>query len=53
MEILANGGSLYFEINEAMGESMTMLLQLSGYSEIKILKDINNRDRIIKGIKYD
>jgi release factor glutamine methyltransferase len=49
--ILVRGGRLYFEINEAMGESMAKLLQSSGYHDIKIIKDINNRDRILKAIK--
>jgi len=34
-----------------MGKSMILLLESSGYSEIYVVKDINNRDRIIKGRK--
>jgi release factor glutamine methyltransferase len=45
------GGQLYFEINEALGDSMIRLLDSYGYSDIKILSDINNKDRIIKGSK--
>ena len=50
--VLLPGGRLYFEINEVMGSSMTKLLGSSGYNEISVLKDINNKDRIIKGIKH-
>ena len=50
-KILVPGGRLYFEINEAMGKSMVQLLESFGYSEIKIVADINGKERIIKGIK--
>jgi len=52
-EILKPGGKIYFEINEAMGRSIFQLLELSGYSCIEIIKDINGKERIIKGIKND
>jgi release factor glutamine methyltransferase len=48
---LLPGGRIYFEINEAMGEEIKGLLNTSGYSEIKIINDINNRQRIAKGKK--
>ena len=50
-KILVPGGKIYFEINEAMGKSMIILLESSGYSEIYVVKDINSKDRIIKGRK--
>jgi release factor glutamine methyltransferase len=50
--ILIPGGKLYFEINEALGKSMVRLLESSGYSGIKIIKDIHDKDRIIRGEKY-
>ena len=49
--ILIPEGRLYFEINEAMGLPMVRLLEESRYSEILIIKDINGKERIIKGIK--
>jgi release factor glutamine methyltransferase len=48
---LIPGGKLYFEINETMGKPMVQLLEKSGYSDIEIVKDINGKNRIIKGIK--
>ena len=48
---LVAGGRLYFEINEAMGDSMVMLLTSSGYADVKIVADINSKDRIIRGTK--
>jgi release factor glutamine methyltransferase len=50
---LLPGGKIYFEINEAMGLRMVHLLDMASYSQIKVIKDINGRDRIIKGIKHD
>lgn len=49
--MLLPSGKLYFEINEAMGKPMTQLLESSGYYKIEIIKDINGKERIIKGIK--
>lgn len=52
--ILIPGGKVYFEINEAMGEPVIQLLEGSGYFAVRIVKDINGKERIIKGnkIKY-
>jgi release factor glutamine methyltransferase len=47
--ILLPGGRIYFEINEAMGPQMKDLLGSTGYTDISLVKDINNKDRIIKG----
>ncbi|MCX6326203.1 MAG: peptide chain release factor N(5)-glutamine methyltransferase [Bacteroidia bacterium] len=51
-KILLPGGKVYFEINEAMGKSMVQLLESFEYSGIKIVTDINSKERIIKGTKY-
>ncbi len=51
--ILLPKGRLYFEINEALGESMVNLLTEFRYSDIKLVNDINNKERIIKGIMHD
>lgn len=48
---LIPGGKVYFEINEAMGETMVQLLEGSGYTGVRIVKDINGKERIIKGNK--
>lgn len=50
-KILVTGGRLYFEINEVLGDSMVRLLASSGYSDIKLTADINNKERIISGTK--
>jgi len=49
--ILLPGGHVYFEINENLAAIMSQLLEYSGYSEIKIISDMNGKDRIMKGTK--
>ncbi|HAX92732.1 MAG TPA: peptide chain release factor N(5)-glutamine methyltransferase, partial [Bacteroidales bacterium] len=51
VEKLNRGGLIYFEINEAMGDSMHDLLEKFGFSEIRIIKDINGKDRFAAGRK--
>ena len=51
--ILLPGGKIYFELNEVMGNSITLLLKSCGYSSIVLLKDINGKNRFIKGLKHD
>ena len=47
-EILLPGGRLYFEINEMMGNALTTLIKSQGYSDTEIVKDLNDKERIIK-----
>jgi release factor glutamine methyltransferase len=47
-KILLPDGRLYFEINEMMGSSLSTLLKSSDYSDIEIVKDLNEKERIIK-----
>jgi release factor glutamine methyltransferase len=51
--LLQPGGRIYFEINEAMGSAMVTLLLSSGYTSAVLLKDINGKERFIKGFKHD
>ena len=48
---LKPGGSVWFEINEAMGETVQELLKSYKFHGIKIIKDINGKDRFAKGNK--
>lgn len=50
---LASGGRLYFEINEALGQETTALLEGLGFEEVKIHRDINGRDRMAEAQKND
>jgi len=50
-QILNPRGSVYFEINEAMGKQVSEILELHKFSEIKIIKDLDGKNRIAKGKK--
>ena len=52
-ELLVNEGRIYFEINESMGPQITSLMADFGYKSITVIKDMNGKDRIAKGIFYD
>lgn len=49
--ILIPGGRIYFEINEAMGDEMYKLMSSSGCNDVAVVRDINDKDRFIKGIR--
>jgi release factor glutamine methyltransferase len=51
--ILTLHGKIYFEINEALGKEMLDLLTVNGYSKIRVINDINEKQRFITGIKND
>lgn len=48
---LKNGGWLYFEINEAFGAEMANLLKNCGFTQVELKKDLNDKDRMIRGRK--
>ncbi len=50
-DILVPQGKIYCEINEAMGRQLTELLESYGFTGTEIIKDINDKDRIIKGVR--
>ncbi len=45
---LKPGGWIYFEINESLGKKTFDLIERSGYIEVELKQDINNRDRFIR-----
>jgi release factor glutamine methyltransferase len=46
---LVPGGLVYWEINEAFGRECCELLRQLGYSDIVLRKDLNGKDRMVKG----
>lgn len=45
---LKETGKLYFEINEHYGEEVRLMLEDKDFKEVTILKDINEKDRMVK-----
>lgn len=43
-------GMLAFEINERFGKDVADLFLTSGFTEVQIIKDLSNKERIVKGI---
>ena len=48
---LKEKGQLYFEINSALGEMTVNMLCQTGYKDVKLIKDLSGKDRIIKARK--
>ncbi len=47
---LTPNGKLYFEINEAYGEDIKIMLESKGYSDVIVRKDLNGKDRMAGGL---
>lgn len=48
---LKEGGWIYFEINESFGTEISDLLYHFGFTEIEIRKDLNGKNRMVRGKK--
>ena len=44
-------GTLYFEINQYLGEETKALLMDTNFQKVELLKDLNGNDRMLKGKK--
>jgi release factor glutamine methyltransferase len=44
-------GKLYFEINEALGQDMMDMMGKCGYTNVRLRKDLNGKDRMVSGEK--
>ncbi len=43
-------GKVYFEINEALGPETMELMLTYGFKNVELIKDINNKNRILRGV---
>jgi release factor glutamine methyltransferase len=51
---LKPGGSLFVEINESLGQDVVNLFQSAGLEKIELRKDMQGKDRMVRGIlNYD
>ena len=48
---LSPEGWLYFEINESFGNELVQLMSGEGFKNVEIKKDINGKDRMLRGQK--
>lgn len=48
---LKPGGKLYFEINESLGAEMVSLLSSLGYRHVRLMQDLNGKDRMVAAIR--
>jgi len=46
---LESNGRIYFEINERFGREVATCLEVRNFKDIRIIKDINGKDRIVAG----
>lgn len=47
--VLKPGGFIFFEIHEDFGAEIKELLESSGYSSVKIVQDLQGKDRMVMG----
>ena len=47
---LSKGGKLYFEINENFGEELMDLCEKERFASVRLIRDINGKNRIIKAM---
>ena len=50
-KVLAMGGELWFEINEALGNETTNICWEAGLKEVQLHQDIHGRDRFVSALK--
>ncbi len=48
-KMLNTEGQLWFEINEKYGKEVAQLMKTQGFNNIEVIKDYNNKDRIVFG----
>lgn len=49
MKLLKPFGMIYFEINERYGSHVADLLSESGYNKVRVIQDLNGKDRMVSG----
>lgn len=47
---LADGGAIYLEINQYLGDDLLQLLRDEGYTDLELKSDLFGKDRMVKGV---
>jgi release factor glutamine methyltransferase len=50
-ELLAAGGGIYLEINEALGAETAALLAMHGFEDVRVLSDMFGKARMVRGTR--
>jgi len=48
---LNDGGSLFFEINQAFGKEVQEMLENKGFKYVEVMKDFRGKDRMVVGMR--
>lgn len=51
LEMLEDGGRLYFEINRSYGSETVGMLEDMGYRSVELRKDLSGNDRMVKAVR--
>jgi release factor glutamine methyltransferase len=49
LSVLKPDGKIYFEINENFGLESKQMLENKGFKNVLLLKDLSNKNRILRG----
>lgn len=52
-KLMNSGGILFCEINEALGKETAAVFAENSFFEVKVLKDINGKDRFLSALFYE
>ncbi|MEM9856729.1 MAG: peptide chain release factor N(5)-glutamine methyltransferase [Bacteroidota bacterium] len=47
---LKDAGRVYFEVHENYGEDVKIMLEVLDFTEVELIKDLNEKDRIIRAV---
>ena len=50
LKTLKRDGAFYFEINAQMGDEMKALMARKGFKNIKLIRDMSHKNRILRGM---
>ncbi|MEM6360670.1 MAG: peptide chain release factor N(5)-glutamine methyltransferase [Bacteroidota bacterium] len=46
--VLKDTGRIYFEVHEDFGEDVKIMMEVLDFNEVQLLKDLNDKDRIVR-----
>ena len=50
IKYLYPGGGIFLEIGDTQGEAVTEMMKQHNFCDVKMIKDLENRDRVVRGI---